>query len=62
MLFAFTTLEAVTVYLFTDGRHACYLKTAAVAAFDDLIAHCRRLGSYPSVPAGTDFRHDQDGI
>ena len=30
--------------------------TAAVAAFDELIARCRRRSSYPSIPARTDFR------
>jgi len=37
--------------------------TPAVVAFDDeLIARCRRRGSYPSVPAGTSFRLGLDGI
>jgi len=40
----------------------CYIMTAAVAAFDELIARCRRRGSYLSVPARTDFRPDQDGV
>ena len=49
MLFALTTLAAVTVFIHRRT-------TAVVAAFDKLIARCHRHGSYPSVPAGTDFR------
>jgi len=45
-----------------DTLYDRYFMTAAVAAFDELIARCHRRGSYPSVPAGTDFRPDRDGV
>jgi len=51
MLFALTTRGRTTHFM-----------TAAVAAFDELIARCRRRGSYSSVPAGTDFRPGRDGV
>ena len=64
MLSALTTQVAVMVFIHKRTTHfnTCYFMTAAVAAFDELIARCRSHGSYPSVPAGTDFRPGRDGI